>query len=277
MTCTTSYWSRFVLVAALVVIKVLVLATLSRGQDEQANIQLFARRCTSPVATVSGEPFVEARFAPIRELRSGERPRYGTWGYAYETSDQQYPGNEFVLRHNGNPARIHFVSTMRRPTSANNLPPYLWHVISTPTPNDSRAGFVARHEEFSQREGNVWGEDYDYLLFSNVEGDEENDQGFLLYVDRGLGEDLIADIRRIWIATFDRAMTRLVLPSHGLTTNLYTHTFVYVDAARDVADINGNVGDRRNSSRRVTGTGTVYGFVLSANGSCLASASIEAK
>lgn len=253
----------------------LVLSTnAGAAQNDRNRISLFAGRCGSDVQTVSGETFVDARFAPVRRLRAHESPRYGTWPYDYETEDWRYPENEYVYDRDDRTARIHFVTTMRRPTSDEDLPPYLWHVLSVPTLNDTRAGFIARHEEFRKRVGGVWSdEEYEHLMESTAKADDL--RTILFYVNRKLGEGMIARIRQIWTDTFYRAMSHLVIPTHGLASNSHTHTFVYHDSPQAAVDINTDVGDRRNSSRRISAWGTAFGFALDASGNCLASASIE--
>ena len=57
---------------------------------------------------------------------------------------------------------------------------------------------------------------------------------------------------------------------------VYTHTFIYVDAPKEVDDINRDTGDRRVSSKSVVIGGTAFGFVLDDQGEeCLASTTLS--
>ena len=242
----------------------------AQDSDERQAVQRFGQLCGNETETSDGEPFVEAQFAPVRPLGPSEAPRYGTWQRTYETDDQRYPGNRYVMGSGDD--EVDLVSTLRRPMSGD-LPPYLWHVISVPSPSDTRVGFVARHEEFTQRERGVW-ERRQYSELRRSETATEGGETVLFYVELGLPEDIISDITTLWRNTFSDAMEELVLGHYQSPSRAYTHTFIYQDVPQAVTDINRDVGDRRNSSRLVLAPGTAFGFVLNAEGTCLTSTTL---
>ena len=229
--------------------------------DELTN---FSRICGP--ARNSGLTF-HVTFAPLRDLAPGDAPRYGTWEYAYETDEQQYPGNTYTLS-NEREDRIELVSTLPRPAPGTQLPAYIWHVISVPTPPGRGAGYVARYEEFFD-EQDVWDNSTYLTLQRSV------DPPTLLFVDQNLPEGVLSDITTIWMDTFtETAMDQLVLRSFE-SPGLYTHTFIYQQMPGSVDDINDDVGDRRNSSRAVHLNGMAFGLVLDPEGNCLASTSLD--
>ena len=238
--------------------------------QERETIQRFSDFCQSDTETEEGKPFVELRFAPVRELDSNETPQYGTWGHTYETDDHQYAGNRYVIGTSDN--EIDLVSIMRAPKSTGDLPRYLWHVISVPNPSDDRVGFVARHKEFTDKERGIWNSgQYNDLRRSEVKTEKGT---ILFYVKLGLAEDIISNITNLWRTTFRDAMKALVLEHYESDSRIYTHTFIYQDVPQAVGDINKAAGDRRNSSRRVLAPGTAFGFVLDDAGACFASTTL---
>lgn len=243
----------------------------SSNPEEQKSIQVFGDLCRSDTETIDGSPFVSVRFAPVRRLHLNELPRYGTWNFTYETLNQEYPENTYVMGTGDD--EIDLVSNLGRPKSDEELPRYLWHVISVPSPRDVRVGFVARHRELFAREEGVW----DRMQYSSLRKSEvDDDDGTLLvYVDKTLQEDVVLDITDAWKATFGEAMNRLVLEHFLSDYRTYTHTFVYQDAPQKANDINMDAGDRRNSSRTVQAPGAAFGFVLNDAGDCLASATLR--
>ena len=241
----------------------------AQNSKEQQTIQVFSESCESETNAVDGKPFVKVQFASVRRLASNESPRFGTWRYAYETDDQQYPDNIHVMGPGDN--QIELVSTLRPPMSGN-LPPYLWHVISVPSPGAVGAGFIARYREFTKKYPGVWepGEYLD-LRKSNITTDKGE---FLFYVKKRLPESVTSNITRLWSETFNTAMRFLVLEHYQSDSRTYTHTFVYLDAPKAAGDINRDVGGRRNSSRTVRAPGMAFGFVLDDAGRCLASTTL---
>ncbi len=258
-------WTRYVLVPpAIALTAVMILFPATADLQELDALTNFSRICR-PVRG-SGLTF-RVSFAPLRELAPAEQPRYGTWPYAYRTTDEQYPGNTYTLG-NQPEDRIELVSTLPRPARATHLPAYIWHVISVPTPPGRGAGYVARYEEFFD-EQDVW-DASEYLTLQR-----SIDPPTLLFVDQGLPENVLSDITTIWLDTLtETAMDQLVLRSFE-SPGLYTHTFVYQQMPASVQEINGDVGDRRNSSRAVHAEGIAFGLVLDPEGNCLASTSLN--
>ena len=241
------------------------------GQDrnqEKNDALRFLGGCKS-----GNNSFVTVTFAPVRKLRQDEQPQCGTWRYTY--TGQQYTGNKFDLT-SGN--RIHFVSTLRHPTSED-LPKYLWHVISVPSPfhtitTGRITGFIARHERFKDNESLWENGDYDdFLMRSSV---TKNSGSFPVYLRKnGMNERSLNRISKIWQKTFgSRAMDILVINSYTAYSSGYTHTFIYQDTPGNSKSI-GGCGDRRNSSRYVQLPGTAFGFVLDDKGNCLAGTMLE--
>ena len=250
------------LTAALAGMAMSVVGTAAGQELEE--LTNFSRICRS--VRNSGLTF-RVGFAPLRELPPGEPSRYGTWAYAYQTPDEQYPGNTYRLGEEPED-RIELVSTLERPASGTSLPSYIWHVISVPTPPGRGAGYVARYEEFFD-EQNVW-DNSEYLTLQR-----SVDPPTLLFVDQDLPESVLSDITTIWMNTFtETAMNQLVLRSFE-SPGQYTHTFIYQQMPRSVEEINGSVGDRRNSSRAVYAEGIAFGLVLDPEGNCLASTSLN--
>ena len=238
--------------------------------DDLEAIRSFQELCT----TTDRQPSVEVTFAPVRRLSEGEDPHQGTWGYAYQTSDQRYPDNRYSLRTGD--GRIELVSTLRPPAQGTELPPFLWHVISVPTPNAADGiGFIARHDTFYARESDVLTrERYDNLRLSTLTTDEGH---YLFYVDPRLlerpQETALNRVTAAWMETLGGAMSNLRI-TRRLEDRVYTHTFIYVDAPGAVDDINRETGDRRVSSKIVRSTGIAFGFVLNEEGRCIASTTL---
>ena len=246
------------------VIGMKIIFTATADPQEVSGLTNFSRICR-PVSD-SGLTF-RVSFAPLRDLAPGESPPYGTWPYAYKTNDKQYPGNTYTLGSQPED-RIELVSTLERPRAATQLPAYIWHVISVPSPPARGAGYVARYEEFFH-EQDVW-DNSEYLTLQR-----SIDPPTLLYVDQSLPENVVSDITSIWTDTFEEnAMDELVLNSFE-SSGLYTHTFIYQQMPGVVEEINGDVGDRRNSSRAVHASGIAFGLILDPDGNCLASTSLN--
>ena len=247
-------------------------ASNARETDELRTILRFKGFCGSTTGEKNEGLLFKAKFAPVRKLFPNEPPTYGTWGHTYETEAKQYPENTYVMGPGDN--QVDLVSTLYRPKHSQTLPPYLWHVISVPSPDDDRAGFVVRHAEFTKKEsgGGVWKEtQYKRLLESET---KEDDASALFYVRNDLPRSIRRNITTLWKETFATAMNDLVL-RHFQNDRVYTHTFVYQDMPKTVEDINKDVGDRRNSSRTVLTRGTAFGFVLDHEGRCLASTTLK--
>lgn len=271
---TVNRWPAAKLLALVAVLAVSLSGTVSVAElaaqgPEWRAIQRFGELCESETDTVSATPLVEVGFAPVRQLRTSESPRYGTWERTYETEERRYPGNTYVLGSADD--EIDLVSIFRRPRSDDDIPPYIWHVISVPSPRDDRVGFIARHREFRREE--VW-ERREYVALRESE-DDADDGTILVYVKDGLSESLLSRITTLWRATFRDAMQELVLDHYESDSRIYTHTFIYQDAPESAREINQEAGDRRNSSRRVLAAGTAFGFVLDHNGTCLAATTLN--
>ncbi len=271
--CVCKVWNQTLLVFGVLLVAVMgnvqgqVQPEQERNQEKKDALE-FLEVCKS-----GNNSFVTVTFTPVRRLRQDEKPQCGTWRYIY--TDQQYTDNKYDLT-NGN--QIHFVSTLSRPTSED-LPQYLWHVISVPSPinnamADRRTGFIARHKKFYDIEGEWTTEEYyDYLRRSIV--DTNSGGSFPVYLRKdGMNERRIPKIREIWEETFGRAMEVLVLNSYTAYSSGYTHTFIYQDTPGNSKSI-GGCGDRRNSSRYVQVPGTAFGFVLDDKGNCLAGTTME--
>ena len=241
--------------------------TPQEHEREREAIERFGELCENMVHTVDGLPFIELTFAPVRRLAPSEPPPRGTWRRAYETDDGRYPENTYVLGSDDD--TIDLVSVLRRPISDSDLPPYLWHVISVPTPPDDYIGFIARHDAF-RREG-VWDRREQRALRQSV---DDTDRGILVYVKEGLSESVLSTITATWRATFREAMLELVLDHYYSDARVYTHTFIYQDAPSTGRDINRGTGDRRNSSREAYAPGTAFGFVLDHTGTCLSATTL---
>ena len=255
---------RIVVRLAAAFASVMIIFTAKADTQSIDELTNFSRICRP--ARNSGLTF-HVTFAPLRELAPGEAPRYGTWAYAHETDEQQYPGNTYTLS-NEQEDRIELVSTLPRPAPGTQLPAYIWHVISVPTSPGRGAGYVARYEEFFD-EQDLWDNSTYLTLQQSVEPPT------LLFVDQRLRENVLSDITTIWRNTFrDMTMDQLVLSSLE-PPGLYTHTFIYQQMPGSVEDINEDVGDRRNSSRAVHLDGMAFGLVLDPEGNCLASASLH--
>lgn len=276
MVIKVSNWTRKVQSASSVATGLLLVTLMVDAQTTRPlRVEIFGSVCSSNIATVDGSPFVEAKFAPVRRLGQGEQPRYGTWSYTFETDNQSYPDNRYVLNDDTDD-KVQFVSILRPPNSAVDLPPYLWHVISVPSEflenqENKMTGFVARYKDFYDSEDTAW-ERTDYLKLINSTAETGDGNIVLAYVGgEGLGEDIVREITSIWTDTFKDAMRELVIESYT-SENLshYTHTFYYQDAPQTAAIINMEAGDRRNSSRRVQKPGMAFGFVLDDTGNCLA-------
>lgn len=242
----------------------MIILTAPAETQELDELTNFSRICRP---RNSGLTF-RVGFAPLRELSPGERPRYGTWEYAYATPERRYPGNTYTLGNQPEEDRIELVSALERPELGTQLPAYMWHVISVPSPPGRGVGYVARYEEFFD-EQRVW-DDSEYLTLQR-----SIDPPTLLFVDQSLPESVLSDITTIWMDTFTAtAMDALVLRSFE-SPGLYTHTFIYQQMPGSVEEINRDVGDRRNSSRAVHADGTAFGLVLDPQGNCLASTSLN--
>ena len=271
---TADRWSVAGRIALVVSTGLVLAATPSHarpGQEherERQAIQRFGELCENATDSVDGKPFVEVFFAPVRDLAPNESPPAGTWVSTYETEERRYAGNTYVLGSGDD--TIDLVSTLRRPSSDADLPPYLWHVISVPSPTDDRIGFIARHEEF--RLEDVW-ELREYRAMRESEDDAEKGT-ILVYVKEDLSESMLSRITALWRATFREAMQELVLDHYDTDFRVYTHTFIYQDAPRAARDINRAAGDRRDSSRDVFVPGTAFGFVLDHAGRCLAATTL---
>ena len=246
------------------------------------NINNFKVLCSNSIETVGKKPFIELMFAPIRLKRDSETQQVGTWPMVFETKERQYRDNEFEITRPGQD-RIHLVSILHKPKIEQNLPPYLWHVISIPTPSNGEedrklAGFIAEYENFRKNEEDIWQEiwgrkGYRYLSLSTKTTVGNN--RILAYVNRELGGDIITRITETWQATFHDAMKGLVLASHTGPVRLYAHTFIYQDAPVSANKIVTDVGDHRDSSIATWLPGTAYGFVLDNRGDCLAWSKVE--
>ena len=255
---------RIVVRMAVAVIGMTIIFAAPADPQEVDGLTSFSRICR-PVRD-SGLTF-RISFAPLRDLAPGELPRYGTWPHVYETKEMQYPGNTYTLG-NQPEDRIELVSTLERPATDVQLPAYIWHVISVPSPPDPVAGYIARYDEFF-REQEVW-DNSEYLTL-----EESIRPPTLAFIIPGLDESVISDLTTIWTDTFtETAMNQLVLRSYG-PSGLYTHTFIYQQMPGAVEEINGDVGDRRNSSRTVETDGIAFGLVLDPEGNCLASTSLN--
>ena len=255
---------RTVVRLAVAFISMMIVFTPTADPQEVSGLTNFSRICR-PVRN-SGLTF-GIRFAPLRHLDLGESPLHGTWQYTYKTNGKQYPSNMYTLGSQPED-RIELVSTLDRPAEATELPAYIWHVISVPSPRSRGTGYVARYEEFFN-EQDVW-DNSEYLTLQR-----SIDPPTLLFVDQSLPEDILSNITTIWRDTFtEAAMNELVLPSFS-SSGLYTHTFVYQPMPRSVEEINDDVGDRRNSSRAVLAEGIAFGLVLDPEGNCLASTSLK--
>ena len=271
--CVSKRRSRTLLVfgALLVAMTGSVQGQVMSGQDRNQEKMLALRFLDS--CKSGNNSFVTVTFAPVRKLRQDEQPQCGTWRYTY--TGKQYTDKKFDLT---NGKRVHFVSTLRHPTSED-LPKYLWHVISVPSPFTTTTtgritGFIARHERFKDNES-LWenGDYYDFLMRSSV---TTNSGSFPVYLKKnGMNERSLEKISKIWKKTFgSRAMGILVDNSYTAYSSGYTHTFIYQDTPGNSKSI-GECGDRRNSSRNVEEPGTAFGFVLDDKGNCLAGTKLE--
>ena len=260
-----------------VAVGVLLTATAGVAQDQELEkIEVFRELCTSNIKTVDGVPFVEAKFGRLKQRSNSSisQRQPGTWPYVYE----QYSNNRYVFKKDTG-GRIHLVSFLHRPKRNEDLPDYLWHVISVPNSSDTdraerHTGSIAEYERFRKTEKAAWDKDKFRTLRNSTQRTQRGNT-VLTYVNRGLGDATIRSIRRIWIQTFRSAMEDLVVPSHVSSSTKYTHLFVYQNVPQEVKSIIRKIGDRRDSNRRVLAPGKAYGFVLNDAGDCLAWTTLE--
>ena len=235
---------RYWIVPFLVLFQAIVAVSPSGAQVTTADHEAtrgFTTLCSPP----NGHPLIDVTFAPVRRLAEDEDPLDGTWRYSFETPDHAYRNNSYSLSANG--GRIYLVSTLRPPAQGQ-LPAYLWHVISVPTPDIDGIGYIARHREFRE-ESDVEAQ-YRGLALSQRKTDEGD---FLFYVERRLlrqeHEAALTRVGLAWRETFGDAMRELITQQVQMDDRVYTHTFIYVDAPKEVGDIHRDTGDRRVSSR----------------------------
>lgn len=255
-------WSYF----ALILLAATISATQAGNMLEAVDVEKFRFECWS-----SQEYDLEFKFSPVRKLPQKSRSK-GRWAYEFATKDKLYPENRIILPEQS-AVRADLVMHLKLSSSTIGES-YLWNVIVAPSVNGWKFGGhwptnkpITGYERMkSKRESLV-----NMATLSAHNGQPVHTKIPPKDIDSA------GTLNNAWEDVFGKKIvSSLVYPgSKGAQSNQtgYSLTFYYVPTPA-LRYINKD-GYKWPSFKHIDKAGTAFGFVLTPEGECLASTSIE--
>jgi len=246
---------------------ILCMPVFSKDFLTQEAVENYKKKCWP-----SPDYKVDLRFAPIRGLPK-DRVIKEQWGFEYTSKGAQYANNKVELPVRG-AKKIDSVLTLNKSESTKRES-YLWHVVATPT-------------VVGWRYGGHWplGEEKDITKFSRLKDKKFSlinvttlsvYNGDPVYTNIDISDvDKSGDLKKAWEKIFSEDIVTLLYDAFKGASNGgkgYSLTFFYVPTPT-LNLINKN-GYRWPTSKHVDRPGFAYSFVLTPEGSCIASNLIE--
>ena len=229
---------------------------------QQVEIEKFRLECWSNPAYE-----IELNFAPVRRL-SNESRLEGKWSYEFTSDDIQYPGARVKLPA-GAAARVDLVTQLKQKDS-NVDESYLWNVIVAPKVKNWRFGghwptkkSITEYQRMADKRDSL----ISVASLSIYNGDPVHTRISPKDIDSA------GTLNSAWETLFgEKIVSRLVYPASKGQEG-YSLTFYYMPTP--ALRLINEEGYRWPSFKHVDQQGKVYGFVLSAEGECLASTVVD--
>jgi len=245
----------------------LCMPAFSKDALTQEAVESYKKKCWP-----SPDYKVGLKFAPIRKLPEG-RVVNEQWGFEYINDEAQYSNNKVKLPVNG-AKKIDSVLILNKSESTKKES-YLWHVVATPTVVGWRYGGhwpLGKEKDITKFSGLV---DKKLSLINVATLSVYN--GDPVYTNIDISDvDKSGDLKKAWEKIFSEDIVTLLYDAFKGASNGvkgYSLTFFYVPTPT-LNLINKN-GYRWPTSKHVDRAGFAYSFVLTPEGNCIASRSIE--
>ncbi|MCP4430537.1 MAG: hypothetical protein GY806_06125 [Gammaproteobacteria bacterium] len=246
----------------LILFNFLIFQAHAAGGLRQAEIEKFRLECWSNPAYD-----LELKFAPVRRLTDESR-RQGSWSYEFTSDNNRYPEERVSLPEKG-AVRVDLVTQLNQKDSDFGEG-YLWNVIVAPKVRNWRFGghwpvkkSITEYQRMADKRDSL----ISVASLSVYNGHPVH----TLISPKDI--DSAGTLNGAWESLFgEKIVSRLVYPA-SKGRDGYSLTFYYMPIPS--LQLINHEGYRWPSFKHVDRKGKVYGFVLTADGECLASASVE--
>jgi hypothetical protein len=229
---------------------------------QQAEIEKFRLQCWSDPAYD-----IELKFAPVRRLADESRLE-GKWSYEFINDDSRYAEARVKLP-TGAAARVDLVAQLNQKDSDVGES-YLWNVIVAPKVKNWDFGghwparkSITEYQRMTDKRDSL----ISVASLSVYDGDPVHPRSSPNDIDSA------GTLNSAWETLFgEKIVSRLVYPA-SKGQGGYSLTFYYMPTP--ALRLINEQGYRWPSFKHVDQQGKVYGFVLSAEGECLASTAVD--
>lgn len=210
---------------------------------------------------------VELNFAPVRRLASDSRAQ-GKWSYELVSDARQYPQGRVNLPAEG-AVRVDLVTQLNQKDSGMGEG-YLWNVIVAPKVKHWRFGghwpvkqAITEYQRIADRRDSL----ISVATLSEYNGDPVHTQISPKDIDSA------GTLNSAWETLFGQKIVSMLVYPASKGEGGYSLTFYYMPTP--ALRLINQEGYRWPSFKHVDSEGKVYGFLLTADGECLASTSVD--